>query len=141
MVGWSKYVAPLALPMSKPAGARRATPSGSIGSGFWYLGEGAGDKERSENVVVGDSVPDLGGDDFHPKSAPSLLGDLGCLSDRRLSSESVRWTPSSCKFKAGEGCAPIMDVSSRSSRSAEEYSERVSILARDGFCAWEVGCS
>lgn len=140
MVGWSKYDA-LALPISRPEGVRREPPSGSIGSGFWYRGDGTGDIERSEKVVVGDSVPDLFGDDFQPKSAPNLLGDLGRLSDRRLSSVSVRFTPSSCKVRAGEGCAPIIDGSSLSFRSSVEYSDCVSILDCDGFGACDVVCS
>ena len=127
--------------MSRPGGVRREPPSGSIGSGFWYRGEGIGDAERSEKVVVGDSVPDLFGDDFQPKSAPSLPGDLGCLSDRRLSSVNVRFTPSSCKVKAGEGCKPIMDGSSRPSWSSVEYSDCVSILDCDGFEACDIVCS
>jgi hypothetical protein len=98
--------------MSKPEGVRRETPSGSIGRGFWYRGEGTGDDERSEKVVVGDSVPDLLGDDFQPNNAPSLLGDLGRLSEDKLSSVNVRFTPSSCKVKAGDCCTPIMDGSS-----------------------------
>lgn len=77
-MGCSKYEA---LLTSRPDGVRREAPSGSIGSGFWYCGDGTGDNERSENVVVGDSVPDLFCDDFQPNSAPSLLGDLGGLSE------------------------------------------------------------
>jgi len=127
--------------MSRPGGVRREPPSGSIGSGFWYRGEGTGDDERSEKVVVGDSVPDLFGDDFQPKSAPNLLGDLGRLSDKRLSSVNVRFTPSSCKVKAGEGCTPIMDGSSGSSWSSIEYSDFVSILDSDGFGACDIVCS
>lgn len=64
---------------------------------------------------MGDSVPDLLGEDFQPKRAPSLLGDLGRLSDlpdNKLSSDNVLLTPSSCSVKAGEGCAPIIDVCS-----------------------------
>jgi hypothetical protein len=90
---------------------------------------------------VGDSVPDLFGDDFQPKSAPSLLGDFGRLSDSRLSSVSVRFTPSSCRVKAGEGCAPIMDGSSWSSWSSVEYSDRVSMLDCDCFGACDIVCS
>jgi hypothetical protein len=90
---------------------------------------------------VGDSVPDLFGDDFQPKSAPSLLGDLGRLSDRRLSSDRVRFTPSNCKVNAVEGCTPIMDGSSCPSWSYVEYSDRVSVLECDSFGACDTVCS
>lgn len=120
---------------------RRETPSGSIGSGFWYRGEGTGDDERSEKVVVGDSVPDLFGDDFQPKSAPSLPGDFGRLSEDMLSSVNVRFTPSSCKVKAGEVCTPIMDGSSWPSWSSVEYSDCVSMSDVDGFAACDIFCS
>lgn len=62
-------------------------------------GEGSGDTDLSEKVVVGVSLPAvLGGDDFvQPKKAPSLLGDFGrCLSDVSVftdSSDSVLCTP------------------------------------------------
>lgn len=91
--------------------------------------------------MVGDSVPDFVGDDFQPKSAPSLLGDFGRFSERRLSSEFLRCTPSSCRFNAGEGSAPIMEGCSEVSMFSEEYWECVSMVARFGLGAWVSGCS
>ena len=92
-------------------------------------------------MVVGDSVPDLACDDFQPNKLPSLLGDLGRLSEWILSSVSDRFTPSNCRVRAGEGCAPIMDESSRPSRSSLEYSDLVSILDCDGLAEWDTVCS
>ena len=77
---------------------------------FWIRGEGKGDSDRSENVVVGDSVPDRIEEDFQPKKAPSPpAGDFGRgsrgreESDISDSSESVRCTPSNCKVILGVG--------------------------------------
>ena len=69
-----------------------------------------GDSDRSEKVVVGDSVPDRCEDDFQPKKAPSPpAGDFGRgsrgreESDVSDSADSVRCTPSSCRVMLGVG--------------------------------------
>ncbi len=108
--------------MSKPGGVSRAVevePSiDKAGSGFSRRGEGSGDTERSEKVVVGDSVPDLCDEDFQPKKLPSRPpGDFGLCSRANLgseakeSSESVRLTPSYCKVILG-ACGMCIDVRS-----------------------------
>ena len=71
-------------------------------------GEGKGECDRSEKVVVGESVPEGCEDDFQPNKFPSLpTGDFarGCRvweeSDAKELSDRVLCTPSACNVIEG----------------------------------------
>jgi hypothetical protein len=97
----------LAFCISKPGGVSRARPVPSVEGGLINPGEGSGEMERSENVVVGDESVVFAGV-VHPKNDPipplppaGLLGLRGCECESvdsaySESSVNVLCIPSNC---------------------------------------------